>query len=126
MGNSAVVTFSPTQSVYVHWNGGRASIEGFLGAMRDLDLPRSTAAEAVDSLAKVMRSYLWDSTVEVGPRNRLDCDNGDNGEYVVSLDLQITKRRFRRADEEVDREKTASIRRVSVEKFDPDAKYLTV
>lgn len=126
MGNRAVVTFSPKCAVYIHWNGGRASIEGFLGAMRDLDLPRSTAAEAVDSLAKVMKSYLWDSTVEVGPRNRLDCDNGDNGEYVVSLDLNITKRRFRRANEEVDREKTASIRRVSVEKFDPDAKYLTV
>lgn len=126
MGNRAVVTFSPKWAVYIHWNGGRASIEGFLDAMRQLNLPRSTPAEAVDSLAKVMKSFLGDSTVEVGPRNKLDYDNGDNGEYVVNLKLQITRRRYRRDEEEISAVKTAEVCRWSVEQFDPQAKYEVV
>lgn len=126
MGNRAVVTFSPKQSVYVHWNGGRASIEGFLAAVRELKLPCSTPAEAADSFARVAKSFLGGSTVELGPASRLDTDNGDNGQYVVSLDLEITRRRYRRGEEEVDAEKTAEICRLSVEEFDPQAEYEVV
>jgi len=40
MGNRAVITTAPYSTsnvgIYVHWNGGRASVEGFLKACREL------------------------------------------------------------------------------------------
>jgi len=41
MGNRAVITFATytnAPAIYLHWNGGRASVEGFLSAARQLGL----------------------------------------------------------------------------------------
>ena len=50
MGNRAVITASTAPdapSIYLHWNGGRDSVEGFLKAARDLSI-KGTSAESFD------------------------------------------------------------------------------
>ena len=84
MGNRAVITTSPFKrgniGIYVHWNGGRESVEGFLKAARDLDYrtPGSDPDYALAGLAGLIWSFLGTdgSSVGLGTCDQLDCDNG--------------------------------------------------
>jgi hypothetical protein len=120
MGNRAVITFSTytnAPAIYLHWNGGRASVEGFLSAARQLGLRHAPTAQAqtdaLDQLAEMLARYYFRCNVGMTVY-RLhyagsDRDNGDNGTYLLGQDLTILARLHHNRGEEINREKTAAI-----------------
>jgi len=120
MGNRAVITFSTANNapaIYLHWNGGRASVEGFLSAARQLGLRHAPTAqaqtEALDQLAEMLARFYFRCNVGMTVY-RLhfagsDRDNGDNGTYLLGQDLTILARLHHNRGEEINREKTAAI-----------------
>jgi len=120
MGNRAVITFSTANNapaIYLHWNGGRASVEGFLSAARQLGLRHAPTAQAqtdaLDQLAEMLARYYFRCNVGMTVY-RLhyagsDRDNGDNGTYLLGQDLTILARLHHNRGEEINREKTAAI-----------------
>lgn len=120
MGNRAVITFSTANnapSIYLHWNGGRASVEGFLTAARELGLRHAPTpqaqADALDNIAEMLARYFFRCNVGMNVYRLhfagADRDNGDNGTYVLDQDLQIFARLHHKRGEEINREKTAAI-----------------
>ena len=120
MGNRAVITFSTANNapaIYLHWNGGRASVEGFLTAARQLGLRHAPTAqaqtEALDQLAEMLARFYFRCNVGMTVY-RLhyagsDRDNGDNGTYLIGRDLTIIDRLFKPHGEEINQAKTAAI-----------------
>jgi hypothetical protein len=113
MGNRAVVSFTKSPkapSVYLHWNGGRASVEGILQAMRDTRCVDGRTPEVIaDAFACAAVAFIGGSTY-VGTADKMDCDNFDNGQYFVDTKtLTIASREYTRGAEEVDAKKTAHI-----------------
>lgn len=127
MGNRAVITFAQTTSapcIYLHWNGGRASVEGFLRAARHLALnapmlaePRghnfAAQAQVLDAVASLLAEHFFGTevgrTVYRETYGSTDTDNGDNGVYVIDVNLDIVRREFMRHDEELGADKTLAI-----------------
>jgi hypothetical protein len=113
MGNRAVIqVIGCDAGIYIHWNGGRASVEGFLQAARGFGVggdPQYVTARLVQIIGNWMGGTL---SVGVDAVIRLDCDNGDNGVYFVDpVRLTIKKRQFEPRDgEEVNADKTAQIK----------------
>lgn len=96
MGNRAVISTARktkatgnTIGLYLHWNGGRDSVEGFLTYCK-IKGYRSPSDDCYGwaCLAKVVGNF-FDSSGDDGlsrgidTLNRLDCDNYDNGLYVI-------------------------------------------
>lgn len=121
MGNRAVITASTDKNapcIYLHWNGGRASVEAFLAAAKDLGLS-GTSVETFDRFAQILAKHFFDCEVGMTVyRQRYgesDKDNYDNGTYLIDGDFKIVDRLFmKRPDgsvlfEEVDPDKTYSI-----------------
>ncbi len=92
MGNRAVITTRENfennsgLGVYLHWNGGRDSVRGFLEYCR----LRSFRTPENDDygwarLCQVIGNFLGADGVSVGidEVGRLDKDNGDNGTYLI-------------------------------------------
>jgi hypothetical protein len=93
MGNRAVITTSKAADVaestdlglYLHWNGGRDSVEAFLTYCKihgfrspDFD-PYGWAY-----LAGVITNYFGDGlSVGIDQCCHLDCENWDNGVYII-------------------------------------------
>ena len=106
MGNRAVITASTAPdapSIYLHWNGGRDSVEGFLKAARDLSI-KGTSAESFDRFAHVLARYFFGC--EIGNHvyrqefSKADADNWDNGTYVIDGNFKIVDRLFKRHGEQ--------------------------
>ena len=93
MGNRAVITASKSLNtakssdigVYLHWNGGRDSVEAFL-----------TYCEAKGYRPPEVDSYGWarlcqvignffggDTSLGIDRCDNLDCENWDNGVYII-------------------------------------------
>ncbi len=97
MGNRAVITTSTALDVsksqdlglYLHWNGGRDSVEAFLKYC-ELQGFRSPDKSCYGwaRLAQVIGNFFGTSggglSVGIDRCCNLDCDNGDNGVYVIS------------------------------------------
>ncbi len=88
MGNRAVITFQDGDlerldklqaGIYLHWNGGIESIEGFCMSASRLNI--SEPARFIQMLGNWFRGHL---NVYVGTVGTLDCDNWDNGVYVLN------------------------------------------
>lgn len=125
MGNRAVIAFvgntNPlSQCIYLHWNGGRASVEAFLGAAKALNIRRpdprwgQVAKDvAIEQLANLIGPWFFGNdpglTVYIESYARADKDNGDNGLYLIDNDLNIVRRDYCRGGEEIDSAKTAGI-----------------
>lgn len=107
MGNRAVIITKENFEnngigIYVHWNGGRDSIEGFLKYCEI----RGFRAPDVDCygwarLAQVIANFMGDDGLSVGidTVNHLDCDNGDNGTYIIK-GWEIVDREYFRYSEQ--------------------------
>lgn len=123
MGNRAVITFSTATTapaIYLHWNGGRASIEGFLAAAQETRLAGRSKAELRDALAKLIAGALGvevdRSTVYRTVYAAADRDNNDNGVYVIDESTwTIVKRIYAPRAEEVDPEKSEAVRVAALE-----------
>lgn len=123
MGNRAVVSFSTAAnapSLYLHWNGGLASIEGFLSAAIKLGYQDAgSQSRDIDQLEEVIRPFFAENSRCLSIYRQkvcqADCDNYDNGWYIVDpRTLQIRDRRYMRYPEEVDGKKTGEIERIVV------------
>ncbi len=93
MGNRAVITASKDKDVansndigvYLHWNGGRNSVEAFLAYCK----MKGYRTPEVDNygwarLCQVIGNFFGgECSVGVDRCCKLDCDNGDNGTYVI-------------------------------------------
>lgn len=98
MGNRAVITtFGNQKGIYIHWNGGRDSVEPVLWYCKNLMPKTNFATSDLERIAFVME--LLDLNPKIDDINRLDCDNYDNGVYVVK-DFEIVGRLFKRHDEQ--------------------------
>ena len=102
MGNRAVITTPEKRiGVYLHWNGGRDSVEAFLTYCR-LKGYRDPAEDCYGwaYLCQVITNYFGDGlSVGIDRYENLDRDNGDNGVYVVK-DWRIVKRIYAPSNEQ--------------------------
>lgn len=90
MGNRAVITTRENfenngVGIYLHWNGGRDSVEGFLEyckrrGYRKPDEDSYGWAYLVTTIANCFGDGL---SVGIDVVNNLDCDNFDNGVYII-------------------------------------------
>lgn len=93
MGNRAVIKFKGAEcGVYLHWNGGRDSVEPFLGYCK----ARGFRCDdyGVARMAQVVGNWFGGSTCigVINTRHHLkDLDPGDNGVYIVK-DWEIVGR----------------------------------
>jgi len=124
MGNRAVITtapFSPANvGIYLHWNGGMASIEGFLQACRELGYrsPDSDPAYAMARLVSVITAFFPEGlSVGLGTCDQLDCDNYDNGTYLIGGSWEIVGRLHNRGPEEINGDKVAQMSEAIVERL---------
>jgi hypothetical protein len=136
MGNRAVISLGKRRSsenvaIYLHWNGGRASIEGFLLATKAIMAGREgDGLYATARLVETIGSFFEGNTsVGVGLQSSLDCDNGDNGMYLVDPEsLEIIGRYYCEGyREEIDLAKTniiaARLIRAKLERTPKDSYY---
>ena len=102
MGNRAVITTNTNleeTGVYVHWNGGRDSIEAFL-AYCDLRGYRKPEEDCYGwaALTTVINNFFGCFSCGVDRACWLDTDNYDNGTYIIK-DWRIVGRMFKRGGE---------------------------
>ena len=106
MGNRAVISFGQTDNdvgVYLHWNGGPESVMAFCHAAREMGSrsPKGDQSYAMAGLIRAITLFMHSgggsiTSVGVDVIKRLDCDNWDNGHYVIGDDWEIQYRRYRR------------------------------
>ena len=96
MGNRAVITIKENnvpqedwQSLYLHWNGGRDTVEPLLHLRCQED-----SNYAIARLSQLIGNTLGGTlSLGVGTYKQLDTDNADNGVYVVK-DWEIVDREY--------------------------------
>lgn len=90
MGNSAVITTRENWAndgvgIYLHWNGGRDSVEAFLKYC-ELKGYRSPSEDCYGwaRLCQVIGNFFGGSTsIGIDTLWHLDCNNYDNGVYII-------------------------------------------
>ena len=105
--------------IYLHWNGGRESVEGFLAAAKALGMrsPAEDSSYAMARLVQIIGNYFGGSTsIGIGLCSELDTDNGDNGTYVIGGDWEIVGREFWDFDDSYDTERSELIKAEAIEK----------
>jgi len=96
MGNRAVITTrSKDIGVYLHWNGGRDSVEAFL---KYCELKGYRTPERDNygwaRLCQIIGNYFGgELSIGIDKYERLDKDNGDNGVYIIE-NWKIVDREF--------------------------------
>ena len=101
MGNRALIAFKQKEStkkkedvpcIYLHWNGGRDSVEAFLDATRRLGVRKNDPSYAMARLTQIIANYLG-GTLSIGISSVGDwaLDFLDNGIYWVD-ELEIYDR----------------------------------
>jgi len=102
MGNRAVITTecqnaskSENVGLYLHWNGGRDSVEAFLAYCKlKGHRPPETDGYGWARLSQVVGNYIGGTTsIGINTCKRLDCDNFDNGVYIIK-DWEIVDRQY--------------------------------
>lgn len=101
MGNRAVITASQKLNkgigIYVHWNGGLESVQAFLDVAkaRGFRDPTSDESYGMARLCGLIHEFFGvdqDTSLGIGTLDQLDCDNYDNGVYVIGKDWKIVDR----------------------------------
>ena len=128
MGNRAVITIKENdtpqedwQSLYLHWHGGRDSVEPLLHVAKLYGVRcQFDPSYAIARLSQIMGNYIGGTlSIGVGTYKQLDTDNFDNGVYVVQ-DWEIVDREFNPPCEQREHnfnEMVADIRSVNDEVF---------
>lgn len=123
MGNRAVITTAPfgldNVGIYVHWNGGRESIEAFLAVARELDMLRpNDSCYGLARLTQIIGNYFGGGlSLGIGKVRELDYNNGDNGTYLIDGDWEIVGREFHGEDGRIDTEYRDAIKLECLEKM---------
>lgn len=101
MGNRAVITASTSKTkgtgIYLHWNGGIESVLAFFDVARMIKYrsPGSDGSYAMGRLCGLICLALdirADTGVGIGSLTELDCNNYDNGVYVVGDNWELVDR----------------------------------
>lgn len=108
MGNRAVITTEigwncPTNhlGVYLHWNGGRDSVQAFLTycKLKGYRTPESDNYGWA-RLCQVIGNYFGgERSIGIDVVSALDTDNWDNGVYIIK-DWEIVGRQYMRSPEQ--------------------------
>ena len=105
MGNSAVIgwhdqdgNFSEESiGVYLHWNGGRDSVEAFLAYCEIMGFrsPSFDSQYGVARFVQVVANWFGEDGLSIGVDKiaNLDTDNWDNGLYICK-DWRIVDRKY--------------------------------
>ena len=99
MGNRAVITTRKDLKdigVYLHWNGGRDSVEGFLTYCKIKGYrPPEYDNYGWAYLCTTIGNFFGQSGLSLGidVASKLDCDNWDNGTYIIK-DWKIVDRLY--------------------------------
>jgi len=102
MGNRAVITIKENnipqedwQSLYLHWNGGRDTVEPLLHVAKLYGIRcQADPSYAIARLSQLTGNTLGGTlSIGVGTYKQLDTDNADNGVYVVK-DWEIVDREY--------------------------------
>lgn len=107
MGNRAIMKFIDEQeqpNIYLHWNGGRASVQAFLNVAKKINLRADSYGVA--RLCQIIGNFF-------GGNLSLGCTKkafnvGDNGVYLIK-NFEIVGRINFDDEEEIDEEETTSI-----------------
>lgn len=107
MGNRAVITSKENFEnngigIYLHWNGGRDSVEAFLKYC-ELKGYRSPTSDNYGwaRLCQVIGNFFGGSTsIGIDVVNNLDCDNWDNGVYIIE-GWEIVDRKYFNGEEQM-------------------------
>lgn len=97
MGNRAVITTEENWKhdgvgIYLHWNGGRDSVEGFLKYCELKGYRSHDSSYGLARLCQVIGNFFGGTLcVGIDTLWHLDCDNGDNGVYIIK-DWKIVNR----------------------------------
>jgi hypothetical protein len=90
--------------IYLHWSGGKASVRAFLDAAKELGVRTGDKEYGTARLTQIIGNFMGGThSLGIGSLKNLDCDNGDNGLYVIDDQFNIVKRVYA-PDEEDDRE----------------------
>tara|TARA_Y100000114_G_scaffold155771_1_gene180816 strand:- start:1661 stop:2083 length:423 start_codon:yes stop_codon:yes gene_type:complete len=100
MGNRAVITIKDKNrpkedwsSLYLHWNGGRDSVEPFLKVAKLYGI-RCEPSYGIARLSQLIGNYFGGTlSLGVGTYKQLDTDNYDNGVYIID-NWQIVEREY--------------------------------
>ena len=102
MGNRAVITIkekdTPKEdwnSLYLHWNGGRDSVEPFLHVAKLYGIRcNDDPSYAIARLSQLIGNTLGGTlSLGVGAYKCLDTNNWDNGTYIIE-DWEIVEREY--------------------------------
>ena len=107
MGNRAVITTQEYLTnpdaigVYLHWNGGRDSVQAFLLYCKSKGYrPPEEDCYGWARLCQVVGNYFGGGlSIGIDACSRLDCDNWDNGVYIIE-GWEIVDRRFAPEEEQ--------------------------
>lgn len=110
MGNRAVITTKENFEnngigVYLHWNGGYDSVSAFLKycEMKGYRAPDKDSY-GFARLCQVIGNFFGGSTsLGIDTVNKLDCDNYDNGVYIIE-GWKIVDRKYKRYAEQMNYE----------------------
>lgn len=107
MGNRATLKFKDEANqpnIYLHWNGGRASVEAFLNVAKAMELRADSYGVA--RMCQIVGNFFG-GNLSLGCSNNLG-DYSDNGIYLIK-DFEIVGRENFDGEEEIDEEKTKSM-----------------
>lgn len=96
MGNRAVITTADKEiGIYLHWNGGRDSVEAFLTycKIRGYRCPENDCYGWARLCQVIGNFFGGEYSVGIDVYKKLDIDNGDNGTYIIK-DWQIIGKEF--------------------------------
>lgn len=101
MGNRAVIGFKDQPvGIYLHWNGGEESVRAFLECAKTYGV-RDPIRDSygVARLVQIIGNFFGGSlSLGIGTLEGMDCDNGDNGLYIVGDGWEIIERKYNRSE----------------------------
>ena len=102
MGNRAVIHFQGSNvGMYVHWHGGRDTIEPMLEVAKEYGLRGGDYGLA--RLAQMFGNFVGGTlSMGIDELERLDCDNNNNGVYIIDSNFNIVDRQYMLGDEQSD------------------------
>lgn len=127
MGNRAVITTENKDlGVYLHWNGGRDSVEAFLTycKLKGYRCPENDCYGWARLCQVIGNFFGGELSVGIDKYDKLDLDNWDNGVYIIK-DWKIVGREFARNEEQkyynlVDMVKTINSKQPKDEQLNED------
>jgi len=129
MGNRAVIAFEsmPEIGIYLHWNGGPESVLAFIECTKTHARGTGRNGDNTYAFARLIQTaanflgVTGETSIGVGPLDKLDTDNYDNGLYWIGDDWEVTKRDHARGDPA---KTVATLNKRGVEQYGGMCKYI--